>query len=221
MNYLAHAIPFLDEPYFAAATGVPDWLTVVDRRMRLRSKQVEPFLEDPDPQVVAVAGGVLQHLRDDIRFHGTRVFSELSLKLTVTARDALGGETGMRPAFLGHLLVEVLLDASLAVEDPTRLEAYYRMLEAVDPERIQRIVCRMAGRETDRLAVLISEFLRRRILSDYLEDGRLWMRLNQIMHRVRVAPLPESFRDLLPGARQLVDESRDELLKGIPCGPPE
>ena len=109
MNYLAHAIPFLDEPYFAAATGVPDWLTVVDRRMRLRSKQVEPFLEDPDPQVVAVAGGVLQHLRDDIRFHGTRVFSELSLKLTVTARDALGGETGMRPAFLGHLLVEVLL----------------------------------------------------------------------------------------------------------------
>ena len=32
MNYFAHALPFLDQPYFMAGTAVPDWLTVVDRQ---------------------------------------------------------------------------------------------------------------------------------------------------------------------------------------------
>ena len=32
MNYFAHALPFLDRPYFVAGTAVPDWLTVADRR---------------------------------------------------------------------------------------------------------------------------------------------------------------------------------------------
>ncbi len=220
MNYLAHAMPFLDRPYFAAGTGVPDWLTVVDRRVRLREKHLLPFLDDPDPCVVAVAGGALQHIRDDKRFHGSRAFAELSPRMTVIVRDSLGAESGMRPGFLGHVLVEVLLDASLTAEDPTRLEDYYRVLNSIDPERIQQVVGRMAGRTTDRLAVLISEFHRRRILSDYAEDARLWVRLNQVMRRVGLEPLPESFRDVLPEARRLVDARMDELLDGIPSPTP-
>lgn len=220
MNYLAHAMHFLDRPYFAAGTGVPDWLTVVDRRVRLRSMQVRSFLDHPDRCVAAVAGGVLQHLWDDARFHQSRAFVELSLGLTAMSRDALGGESGFGPAFLGHLLVEVLLDASLATEDPTRLEAYYRTLESVDAGRVQQAVCRMANRPTDRLAELILQFHRQQILSDYLEDGRLWVRLDQVMRRVGFARLPESFRELLPEARVLVDARADELLDGIPSGPP-
>ena len=220
MNYLAHAIPFLEDPYFAAGTGIPDWLTVVDRRIRLRSKHLRPFLVDPDPDVAALAAGALQHILDDAKFHGSRAFAELSMRLTAMARDALEDDSGLRPGFLGHLLVEVLLDASLATEEPTQLEAYYRILDTVDPGRIQQVVCRMAGRTTDRLAVLISEFHRRRILSDYLEDGRLWMRLNQVMRRVKLVPLPESFRKLLPEVRRLVDGRRHELLEGIPSKPP-
>ena len=90
MNYFAHALPFLDQPYFVAGTGVPDWLTVADRPVRLRSKHAEAFRDDPDPCVAAVAGGVLQHFRDDARFHATRAFAETSLAMTVMVRDALG-----------------------------------------------------------------------------------------------------------------------------------
>ena len=38
MNYFAHGYAFLDDPYFLAGTAVPDWLSVIDRRMRARSK---------------------------------------------------------------------------------------------------------------------------------------------------------------------------------------
>jgi len=216
MNYFAHALPFLDRPYFVAGTAVPDWLAVADRKVRLRSKHVEAFLDDADPCAAEVAAGILQHLRDDARFHATRAFAETSLELTVRLRDALGGETGLRPAFLGHLLVELLLDAALVADDPSRLTEYCRVLEEVDAQWVEAAVNRMAPRPTERLAAFIDLFRRERILWDYLEDGKLMVRLNQIMRRVRLEPLPGEFAAVLPAARKLVAESKRLLLEGIP-----
>ena len=205
MIFFAHALHFLDEPYFAAGTGVPDWLTVVDRRVRVRRKHARPLVDDPDPRAASVAGGILQHIRDDARFHQGRVFVELSLELSAGVRDVLGSESGFRPAFLGHLLVEVLLDASLAAGDPGRLQAYYRTLDSVDTVLVQEAVNRMGSRPTERLAAMISGFRQDQILWDYLEDAKLLVRLNQVLHRVKFAQLPDAFADFLPGARRLVD----------------
>ncbi len=216
MNYFAHALPFLDNPYFAAATGIPDWLTVVDRKIRIRRKHVTPFLDDECPEMAAVAGGVLQHLRDDARFHETRAFAELSIDLTVMARDELGADSGFRPAFLGHLLVEVLLDAALIDEHPDRLDAYYEVLGQVDAAVIEEAVNRMAPRPTERLAWMLERFRTTRVLSDYAEDGKLCVRLNQVMGRVGLNRLPETFCRILPEARRKVAFRRDELLEGIP-----
>lgn len=216
MNYLAHALPFLDQPYYLAGTGVPDWLTVADRPVRMRSKLAEPLRNDVDACTAAVAGGVLQHLRDDARFHATRAFVETSLELTVRIRDFFGVETGMRPAFLGHLLTELLLDATLAADDLGRLAEYYRILESIDPDRVEVAVNRMAPRPTQRLSIFITLFLRERILWNYLEDDKLWMRLNQVMRRVGLEALPERFTALLPDARQLVADRKEALLEGIP-----
>ena len=216
MNYFAHALPFLDRPYFVAGTAVPDWLAVADRKVRLRSKHLEAFLDDADPCAAEVAAGILQHLRDDAQFHATRAFAETSLELTVRLRDALGGETGLRPAFLGHLLVELLLDAALVADDPNRLTEYYRVLKTADAKRVEAAVNRMAPRPTERLAVFIDLFRHERILWDYLEDGKLMMRLNQIMRRVGLEPLPGEFAAVLPVARKLVTERKRLLLEGIP-----
>ncbi len=216
MNYLAHALPFLDDPYLAAGTGVPDWLTVAERGVRVRPKSAERFVEDPQPHTASVARGILQHLGDDRRFHQGRAFAELSLGLSAAARETLGADSSFRPLFLGHLLVEVLLDASLVAEDPARLEAYYRALDRVDALLVEQVVNRMASRPTGRLAPMISGFCREQILRDYLEDGRLLVRLNQVMRRVKLAQLPEGFRELLPEARRLVEERKGELLEGIP-----
>lgn len=220
MNYFAHALPFLDgDPYFAVSTGVPDWLMVVDRRVRIRMKHARAFVDAPDPQLAAVARGTLQHIRDDFRFHKSRAFFELSLAIAADARKVLGREDDFRSGFLGHLLVEVLLDASLTAAAPDRLEDYYRLLKSVDPQAIQAAVNRIAPEGTKRLAALISEFCRLRILSDYQDDGKLWWRLNQVMRRVRLPELPEAICGILPAARRQIDARRDELLEGIPASP--
>jgi hypothetical protein len=215
MNYFAHGLAHLDRPYFLAGTAVPDWLSVVDRRMRARRRRVEPFVHDRDPRVAAVAAGVLQHLDDDRWFHQTRAFAETSLQLTATIRDLLPPDDGFRPSFLGHILVEILLDAVLIEQDPRRLDAYYDALETIEPGVVGDAINRMVSHRSERLAEFISRFLAVRFLYDYLDDEKLLGRLNHVMRRVKLAPLPHHFLTIFPEARNRIRRQRDRLLANL------
>ena len=145
MNYFAHGRDFVDEPYFLAGTAVPDWLSVVDRPTRIRSRQALEHIDADDLCLAAVARGIARHQFDDGWFHATRAFAELSLELTRQARCLLAEEAGFRPHFIGHILVEILLDAELIAADPGRLEAYYQALDGLDAERVSQAVGRMGA----------------------------------------------------------------------------
>ncbi len=212
MNYYAHARPFLDNPYFAAGTAVPDWLSVLDRKMRVSSKAAQTLASHADGRVASLAAGIVQHHHDDGWFHQTRAFAELSLQLTAAVRQVLPQDDGFRPSFLGHILVEILLDASLIAAAPAQLDAYYEALNRVDPQLIGDVINQVATRPSGLWPVFISQFRAERFLYDYLEDAKLLARLNRVMRRVQLQPLPDEFLNILPAARQAVGQRREELL---------
>jgi hypothetical protein len=164
--------------------------------------------------VAALARGIVQHHHDDDWFHQTRAFAELSLEFTVAIRDLLGADAGFRPSFLGHILVELLLDAALIEAAPERLAAYYQALERLDAELVADAVNRMATRATPLLAPLLPRFSAARFLYDYADDAKLLWRLNQIMRRVQLAALPPSLLEFFPAARRKVAARQAELLAG-------
>ncbi|MCU0960269.1 MAG: hypothetical protein MUF48_09205 [Pirellulaceae bacterium] len=212
MNYFAHGYDHVQEPYFLAGTAVPEWLSVVDRRVRARARLARPWVQDADPRRAALAAGVVRHHDDDRWFHRTRAFAELSLELTVLAREQLAGDPGFRPSFLGHILVEILLDAALIERDVRRLDQYYAALAVIDPNLVARAVALMTTGPAPGLAGLICLFCRERFLYDYLDDAKLLLRLNRVMRRVRLRPLPATILAALPGARQRVRQRAGELL---------
>lgn len=212
MNYFAHGRAFLDDPYVLAGTAVPDWLSVVNRRIRTRGKRAELFLQDQDPRVAAIARGIVRHHRDDQWFHQTRAFAELSLQLTREIRELLSPDDSFRPSFLGHILVELLLDAALIAEEPERLDDYYQAVDAIDPYVVAEAVNRIATRPTGMLAFFIERFSAERFLYDYAEDAKLLVRLNHVMRRVGLPDLPPSFTSLLPSARAAIRARQWELL---------
>jgi hypothetical protein len=214
VNYLAHGWRFVDQPYYLAGTSAPDWLSVVDRKMRLRGRRAAEFLEHADPQVRQFAGGVMQHIADDDWFHQTAAFAELSWQFTVEVRNRLPPDDGFRPSFVGHILVELLLDATLAENEPQRLDRYYDALHQLDPVAVQAVINLLATRTSDRIALLIPRFLSERFLYDYLDDGKLLTRLNHVMRRVGLPLLPEELLEFLPQARVAVRKRRDDLLDG-------
>ena len=213
MNYLAHGIRFLDRPYLMAGTAVPDWLSVADRRVRMRTGRIEPLLSQwpagsPEHDT---ALGILQHLHDDDWFHNTVGFHEVTSQMTSLFRATLTGD-GYVNGFLGHIVTELLIDAELSARHPTRLDQYYRSLEQVDPAIVQFVVNAAAREPTEQLAIFIPLFVRERFLHDYSESSRLLRRLNQVMKRVKLPPLPDSVLAVLDAGRRCVAEQLMELL---------
>ncbi len=213
MNYFAHGRLVLDQPYVLAGTAVPDWLSVVDRRVRVRSVAARPFLTSSDPIVAQIAAGIVRHHADDDWFHRTRAFAELSWNFTAQLRDRLPRDDGLRPSFLGHILVELLLDAALIEADPQQLDEYYRAMDGLDAERIAAAVNQMAPRPAEQLAAFIPLFSAERFLYDYQQDAKLLYRLNTVMRRVGLPVLPGELCRWFPIARQQVRQRLHELLE--------
>lgn len=220
MNYFAHGVRYLDQPYFLAGTATPDWLSVADRSARLRVRTVEPFLDHDDPRIAQFAAGVLQHLHDDRWFHKTRAFFEVTGELARLFRLHAVADDRFRASFLGHVVTELLLDDVLREQAPERLDAYYRVLESVESEFIESAVNRMSRGQTDRLAGFVVLFVRERFLYDYADPTRLLYRLNQVMHRVRLPRLAGSTLPAIVAGRKIVRERRGDLLPANEFGWP-
>lgn len=212
MNYLAHGFRFLEHPEILVGTAVPDMLSACDRRARLRTPHVAPWRWDADPRQAALAQGLWQHFQDDAWFHAHPTFFELQCRFAVTIAQRLEGDASHRPSFLGHILVELLLDANYMQRFPGLVERYYDSIGSIDPDWLQAAINRMARQQTDRLADFFTLFLRERFLVDYQTDAGLLRRLNQVMLRVGLETLPENFSEFLAAARLEVAARADDWI---------
>jgi hypothetical protein len=105
-----------------------------------------------------------------------------------------------------------LLDATLAEEEPQRLDNYYAALSALDAVATERAISQLATQPTDRLAPLIPRFAAERFLYDYADDAKLLFRLNQVMRRAGLPQLPAQLAEIFPAMRQRVRARHEELL---------
>jgi hypothetical protein len=211
MNYFAHGMRFLDRPWFLAGTALPDWLSVVDRRVRLRPKGLVPLADGSSSVEADLAAGALQHFDDDHWFHKTRAFAEATGCLTRLFRDFLGPGDGFRCGFLGHIACELILDAILIERYPDRLEAYYDVLQRLDGRRLTDAVTVLAGQSVD-LEPWLPRFCQVQFLRDYADPSRLAYRLNQVFRRVKLDPLPATIEEPLAAGRGIVERFADGLL---------
>lgn len=214
MNYFAHGARFTNRPYFLAGTAAPDWLSAIDRRVRLRSKHAAPFAETAGLPG-EFAAGVMQHLHDDAWFHNTAAFLETCEELTRRFRELLPADEGFRPALLGHIVTELLLDGILISRRPGVLDDYYAALEEIDPQVIQDAVNVIARNSTELLVPFIPLFRQERFLDDYVFPDRMLFRLNQVMRRVKLAQLPPETKKVLEDAWHVVERRVGQLLPGF------
>ncbi|MBC8116930.1 MAG: hypothetical protein H7062_21245, partial [Candidatus Saccharimonas sp.] len=88
----------------------------------------------------------------------------------------------------------------------------WRVLGDVDPLAVEAAINRMARQPTERLAWFIDLFRREQFLRCYSDDGRLLTRLNQVLSRVRLSPLPPKSASMLAVAREIIRQRVDDLL---------
>ncbi|WP_437186140.1 hypothetical protein SH668x_003279 [Planctomicrobium sp. SH668] len=212
VNYLAHGIRFLDRPYYLIGSAIPDLLSVSDRRSRVRKKTIENQLPEPASHSRELSLGMLQHLHDDQWFHNTPGFYEVTGSMSVLFRSALGPDEDWHCGFLGHIVTELLIDSTLMEDSPEALVQYYEAFASVDSQFVHHTVSGIATQPIERLGGFIELFVRERFLADYPDNERLLFRLNQVMKRVSLRPLPGEIVAVLRDGRQLVRENMLQLL---------
>ncbi len=212
MNYFTHAIRYLDRPYYAAGVCVPDWLSVVDRKARVRGKKISQTLPSLSGDDLEIALGAKKHLDDDRWFHGTEAFYRVTGIIARSFREDLDESNAWRCGFLGHIVMELLLDSTLIEQRPSRLEEFYQLLNGIDLGQLQSVVSSLATKEVTKLSWLVEMFIKERFLEDYLDDERLLYRLNQVMKRIQLDPLPDSCLRTLKEARIVVRSEVEMLL---------
>lgn len=214
MNYFAHAFRFLNNPYFLAGTSLPDWLSVVNRRVRLRKSLLVTHVDSQDEHIRELVGGIVQHLEDDVRFHSAPAFSEVLVDVVRTVSPVVNAQ-GVPLTFLSHLLVEILFDAALLRRFPDGAERYYASLDQVDPAWIETTAELILAQRVPNLAAFIQLFCREKILHDYKADEATFRRINQVMARLKLPPLPTSLVEVLPALRQIVAEKENDLRRAL------
>ncbi|QEG21935.1 hypothetical protein [Mariniblastus fucicola] len=212
MNCFSHALPSLDNAYVATGCCIPDWLSAADRKCRVREKKATPFVDHDDPIVAAVAKGIVNHHKDDYWFHTNQTFQQMNIKFAVELRELLDGERGMRTGFLGHVLIELFLDAWLHEKFPGKLEFYYQQLESIDPEKVQDVVNLFATKQTDKLAPAIRGVIKERYLFDYTDDSKTLYRINRVLTRIGLEKIDDRILEWMKNARTRVYDRVPDLL---------
>jgi len=216
LNYLAHAYQHLDDPYFVAGTALPDWMSVIDRKNRPRRQYAEPIVGHSDPRFDAVARGCLQHHADDLWFHQSQAFVTLSTQFAVELRGLLAEGMGHQAGFVGHIAVELLLDAVLIERSPGLLDQYYAVLSSLEAAHVQAAANAICRQPVTQLVELLPRFIEVRFLQQYVQDESLLRSLNGVMRRIGLPLLPAHVTPWLAESRVRVTALCDQLLLGQP-----
>jgi hypothetical protein len=190
-------------------------MNVVDRKNRSRKRSALLVTENEEPRIAAVAKGCVQHHDDDQLFHQGPTFLRLSTELAIESRSDYGVDPTYQAGFLGHIVVELVLDTILCERHPGILDRFYEVFDNVDAELVQTAASLICPKPVTTLADLIKRFVKARFLEDYLNDEGLLRRLSGVMTRVQLPKLPETLTDWLPSVRYRVRAAADELLAGI------
>ena len=211
MNCLAHAVCYLDDTWFMLGAGLPDWLGMSDRSVRIRPKHVEPHM-DGDDERARLCRGIQQHWIDDGWFHKSAAFHEVTSRIGTRFREHCDAGDNFRSGFLGHIACELLIDGVMSENEPGLLDRYYDIVKRLDAERLQELVNGLGAKQTNRLPAFLSRYIRDAFLRDYVDDAKLLYRLNRVLARVRLAPLPDSATVVIGEGRELVRAALPRLI---------
>lgn len=212
MNSFAHALPYLDDQYQSIGCFIPDILAAADRRCRARKKQAAIWMTVPEQPVAALAHGVVCHHEDDRWFHQSAMFNNLMVKLAVEFREQFERGHSMRPSLIAHIVIEMFLDQSLHLKFPGKLEQLYQHLESADFAVIENSINQFATRPTSKLKPALEFFTRERFLFDYATDEGVHYRMNRVLERVKLKPMPDQAVAWLGAVREEVEANVQPLL---------
>ncbi|RYU91272.1 hypothetical protein EWM62_04850 [Mucilaginibacter terrigena] len=181
MNFLSHYYfdKHTTDCYFTLGTVLPDLLKNADKTIVLHPEK----LAHANPNVNSIIQGWNKHLLVDKYFHSAEFFLTHSHNLKKLLAPVIV-ESPVKPFFLGHIAIELILDNLLITTNEISVSDFYDHLDSCD-EAVIREFLRFAGMETpDVFFKFYAEFKRSRYLNTYINIEQITYALKRICMRV-------------------------------------
>ena len=129
---------------------------------------------------ISLLRGIKQHWSDDEWFHRSVAFHEVSSEIGVLFKDAYGSGDGFRSGFIGHICMEMLIDAVLTERNPGALDQYYDTIQQIDFAEVEAAINGFGAKPTEMVKPFLKRYCEDQFLRDYTDDAKLLWRLNRV-----------------------------------------
>src|SRR5204862_7715892 len=136
-----------------------------DKRARVKPDALRALHLD-DPRARSLREGALRHHNDDHRFHTSSTFEALTDE-AVHALRALSPDPRYRASALGHIAVEMLVDACVEERRPGVTARYYDAIAAIDDDVLATLARDWTSRPLPQFPLLAQRFRKARFLFQY------------------------------------------------------
>jgi hypothetical protein len=221
MNFLSHFYfdRESDNCYHILGTILPDLLKNADKTIVLHPEKQH----HTDNSVNSITKGWNKHLEVDRYFHSADFFLLHSHELKKLLLPAIEGSP-VKPFFLGHIAIELLLDNLLLTTNKVTVDSFYDHLDGCRISVINDFLTSAGLKDTARFFKFFEDFKKSRYLSTYTETHQIAYALKRICMRVWRDPFtPQheaainkvlvSYREtLLDNFMSIFDEIEEKLI---------
>ena len=216
MNFLSHF--YFDrksaDSYHIIGTVLPDLLKNADKTINIHPEKLGGHA---DPKVTSVIEGWQKHLEIDRYFHSSEYFIYHSHHLKLELLPGIVGSP-VKPFFLGHVALELILDNLLITTGKIDIDEFYRHIEAAEDQVIHDFLTFSGVKNTTVFFTFLDDFKKSGYLHTYADTSQIAYALKQISKRIWLNPFTAtheeqmnralvSYREvLLPGFMTIFDE---------------
>lgn len=192
MNFLSHYYfdRQLTDPNMVLGMVLPDLVKNANKLWTAHPEKAPEKFQN-DPQLWAILGGWRRHLAVDKYFHSSVFFMEHTQRIRALIAPLLE-RSPVRPSFLAHISLELILDSLLILEDVINPSHFYSQLALADRKSIEKFLKLNSIEDTQRFFKFYDEFVEAEYLNSYRESHNIMYALNRICMRVWADPLNET-----------------------------
>jgi hypothetical protein len=181
MNFLSHFYFDRDTSncYHVLGTVLPDLLKNADKTIVLHPEKIHHH----NSNVNRIVDGWNKHLDVDRYFHSSDFFTTHSHQLKKALAPVIEGSP-VKPFFLGHIAVELIIDNLLLTTGKITVDDFYDHLKGCDNEVIEDFLSSAGLKDTTRFFRFYEGFKRDGYLHTYSETQQIAYALKRICMRV-------------------------------------
>lgn len=181
MNFLSHYYFDRDvtDCYHILGTVLPDLLKNADKNIVLHPEK----LHHSNDKVNSITKGWNKHLEVDRHFHSSEFFKTHSHQLKKKLLPAMEGSP-VKPFFLGHIAVELILDSLLITTQKIEVDDFYDHLHSCEVDIIREFFYAADLKDCDFFFRYFEKFKKDRYLHTYAEIPQITYALRRICMRI-------------------------------------